>query len=85
VVLSIVDDGNGISNPDNLFVPLFSTKPGGSGIGLVLARNIVEAHGGQLRLDNRQRAQGCVARITLPRWDERPVEKSGPAGVARGT
>lgn len=67
VVLSIVDDGTGISNPDNLFVPLFSTKPGGSGIGLVLARNIVEAHGGQLRLDNRQRAPGCVARITLPR------------------
>ncbi|HVZ31059.1 MAG TPA: ATP-binding protein [Polyangiaceae bacterium] len=68
VVLSIIDDGSGISNPDNLFVPLFSTKPGGSGIGLVLARNIVEAHGGQLRLDNRQRASGCVARITLPRW-----------------
>ncbi|HEU4583560.1 MAG TPA: ATP-binding protein [Polyangiaceae bacterium] len=68
VVLSIVDEGNGISNPDNLFVPLFSTKPGGSGIGLVLARNIVEAHGGQLRLDNRQRARGCVARVTLPRW-----------------
>jgi two-component system nitrogen regulation sensor histidine kinase NtrY len=75
VVLSIVDEGSGISNPDNLFVPLFSTKPGGSGIGLVLARNIVEAHGGQLRLDNRQRARGCVARITLPRWEERALPK----------
>ncbi|MEY2932896.1 MAG: hypothetical protein RL033_3645 [Pseudomonadota bacterium] len=71
VVLSIVDEGSGIANPDNLFVPLFSTKPGGSGIGLVLARNIVEAHGGQLRLDNRQRVSGCVACVTLPRWDER--------------
>jgi len=71
VVLSIVDQGSGVSNPDNLFVPLFSTKPGGSGIGLVLARNIVEAHGGQLRLDNRLRASGCVARITLPRLDRR--------------
>jgi signal transduction histidine kinase len=70
VVLSIVDEGSGVSNPDNLFVPLFTTKPGGSGIGLVLARNIVEAHGGQLRLDNRQRASGCVARITLPRLEQ---------------
>jgi two-component system nitrogen regulation sensor histidine kinase NtrY len=78
VVLSIVDEGKGISNPDNLFVPLFSTKPGGSGIGLVLARNIVEAHGGQLRLDNRQRAPGCVARITLPRCDERSPAASVP-------
>jgi two-component system nitrogen regulation sensor histidine kinase NtrY len=65
--LSIVDEGTGVANPDNLFVPLFSTKPQGSGIGLVLARNIVEAHGGQLRLDNRRRASGCVARVTLPR------------------
>jgi nitrogen fixation/metabolism regulation signal transduction histidine kinase len=66
-VLSISDEGDGIANPDNLFVPLFSTKPGGSGIGLVLARNIVEAHGGQLRLDNRSQAAGCIARVTLPR------------------
>ncbi len=66
-ILSIVDEGGGVSNPDNLFVPLFSTKPGGSGTGLVLARNIVEAHGGELRLDNRPQAWGCVARITLPR------------------
>jgi len=65
--LSIIDEGAGVANPDNLFVPLFSTKPQGSGIGLVLARNIVEAHGGQLRLDNRRRASGCVARVTLPR------------------
>jgi two-component system nitrogen regulation sensor histidine kinase NtrY len=82
VVLSIVDDGSGISNPDNLFVPLFSTKPGGSGIGLVLARNIVEAHGGQLRLDNRQRAPGCVARLTLPRWDEHRLV-AGPSSASR--
>jgi two-component system nitrogen regulation sensor histidine kinase NtrY len=66
-VLSIIDEGTGVTNSDNLFVPLFSTKPQGSGIGLVLARNIVEAHGGQLRLDNRQRTSGCVARVTLPR------------------
>jgi two-component system nitrogen regulation sensor histidine kinase NtrY len=82
VVLSIVDEGGGIANPDNLFVPLFSTKPGGSGIGLVLARNIVEAHGGQLRLDNRQRVSGCVARVTLPRWNERRASGAAPAAPA---
>lgn len=65
-VVTIVDDGAGIENPDNLFVPLFSTKPGGSGIGLVLARNILEAHGGDVRLANRARERGCIARVTLP-------------------
>jgi two-component system nitrogen regulation sensor histidine kinase NtrY len=65
-VISIVDDGPGIENPDNLFVPLFSTKPGGSGIGLVLARNILVAQGGDVRLANRARATGCIARVTLP-------------------
>jgi nitrogen fixation/metabolism regulation signal transduction histidine kinase len=67
VVLSISDEGAGIANPDNLFVPLFSTKKGGSGVGLVLARNIIEAHGGQLSLANRARVRGAVARVTLPR------------------
>jgi two-component system, NtrC family, nitrogen regulation sensor histidine kinase NtrY len=77
-VLSIIDEGPGVSNPDNLFVPLFSTKPQGSGIGLVLSRNIVEAHGGQLRLDNRLRAPGCVARITLPRTPPAGAPPPGP-------
>jgi two-component system nitrogen regulation sensor histidine kinase NtrY len=67
VVLSISDEGAGIGDTDNLFVPLFTTKKGGSGVGLVLARNIIEAHGGQLSLTNRARARGAVARITLPR------------------
>jgi two-component system nitrogen regulation sensor histidine kinase NtrY len=67
VVLSISDEGAGIANTDNLFVPLFSTKKGGSGVGLVLARNIIEAHGGQLSLTNRSRVRGAVARVTLPR------------------
>ncbi len=86
-VLSIVDDGPGIANPDNLFVPLFSTKPGGSGIGLVLTRNIVEAHGGQLRLDNRSRNAGCVARLTLPLAPRQSPDGAdgggGPSGQQR--
>jgi signal transduction histidine kinase len=49
-----------------LFVPFFTTKPGGSGIGLVLSRQIVEAHGGSLCLENRVPGPGSVARIRLP-------------------
>lgn len=64
--LSVLDEGPGISNPANLFVPFFTTKPGGSGIGLVLSRQIAEAHGGSLTLDNRSDRQGSVARLSLP-------------------
>jgi nitrogen fixation/metabolism regulation signal transduction histidine kinase len=60
------DRGPGISNTANLFVPFFTTKPGGSGIGLVLSRQIVEAHGGILRLSNRDPGPGAEARIKLP-------------------
>jgi signal transduction histidine kinase len=62
----IRDDGPGLSNTANLFVPFFTTKPGGSGIGLVLCRQIAEAHGGTLRLDNRPDTRGCEARLSLP-------------------
>ena len=62
----IEDDGPGISNPSNLFVPFFTTKPGGSGIGLVLSRQIAEAHGGTLTLDNRTDRRGCVAVLRMP-------------------
>jgi two-component system nitrogen regulation sensor histidine kinase NtrY len=62
----VEDDGPGLSNTANLFVPFFTTKPGGSGIGLVLCRQIAEAHGGALTLQNRADARGCEARLTLP-------------------
>jgi len=62
----IRDEGQGLSNTANLFVPFFTTKPGGSGIGLVLSRQIVEAHGGALTLQNRAGTRGCEARLTLP-------------------
>ncbi|HQX65123.1 MAG TPA: ATP-binding protein [Dokdonella sp.] len=65
--IEIIDAGSGLPHTENLFVPFFTTKPGGSGIGLVLARQIFEAHGGSLTLENRGDAQGCVARGILPR------------------
>jgi len=60
------DDGPGIPNTSNLFVPFFTTKQQGSGIGLVLSRQIAEAHGGSLTLQNRDKASGCRARLRLP-------------------
>ena len=66
VVFEVEDNGPGVANPDNLFVPFFTTKPGGSGIGLVLARQVAEAHGGTLTLRNRDGASGCIARLVVP-------------------
>jgi two-component system, NtrC family, nitrogen regulation sensor histidine kinase NtrY len=62
----VQDDGPGIPNLTNLFVPFFTTKPSGSGIGLVLSRQIAEAHGGSLTLENREERRGCEARLRLP-------------------
>jgi signal transduction histidine kinase len=62
----IEDEGPGLSNTANLFVPFFTTKPGGSGIGLVLSRQIAEGHGGTLTLENRRHGRGCEARLRLP-------------------
>jgi nitrogen fixation/metabolism regulation signal transduction histidine kinase len=64
--LWVLDEGPGLSNTGNLFVPFFTTKPGGSGIGLVLSRQIAEAHGGSLLLENREDRQGCRARLRIP-------------------
>lgn len=64
--VDVLDEGPGLANTQNLFVPFFTTKPGGTGIGLVLCRQIAEAHGGTLSLDNRPSGSGCVARLTLP-------------------
>ena len=65
--LWVRDEGPGLSSMTNLFVPFYTTKPSGSGIGLVLSRQVVEAHGGHLSLANRRGNRGCEVHISLPR------------------
>jgi signal transduction histidine kinase len=67
VIIFIRDNGPGLTNESNLFVPFYTTKPGGTGVGLVLAQQIAEAHRGVVRLMNRADQQGCVAELRLPR------------------
>jgi nitrogen fixation/metabolism regulation signal transduction histidine kinase len=65
VVVTVRDEGPGLSTTTNLFVPFYTTKPSGSGIGLVFSRQVIEAHGGHLAVANRSDRRGCEARITL--------------------
>jgi nitrogen fixation/metabolism regulation signal transduction histidine kinase len=67
LILTIDDNGPGFLNPSNAFVPFYTTKPAGSGIGLVLSRQIIEAHGGSIELLNQSDRKGCRARVVLPR------------------
>jgi len=66
IEVRVDDDGPGLSGTANLFTPFFTTKPGGSGIGLALSRQIAEAHGGTLTLEQRNGARGASARLALP-------------------
>jgi two-component system nitrogen regulation sensor histidine kinase NtrY len=73
VMLIIEDDGPGLSNPANVFTPFYTTKPNGSGVGLVLSRQIAEAHGGSIEIANRAAHRGCIVKVVLPRSPIRPA------------
>ena len=70
-MISVLDNGPGLTNPDNLFVPFYTTKPGGTGIGLVLAQQIALAHAGSVQLVNRTDTPGCKAFLRLPVNEDR--------------
>ena len=81
----VEDEGPGLPSTSNLFVPFFTTKQHGSGIGLVLSRQIAEAHGGTLTLENV--VPGCKARLRLPLAGRRgalPREAGLAAGGSGG-
>ena len=65
--ITIRDEGSGIADPENLFIPFYTTKATGSGIGLFLCRHVAEAHGGSVRVKNRDDRSGCAAVLRLPR------------------
>ena len=65
-LIQVIDNGIGLPTSDNLFVPFYTTKENGNGIGLFLCRQIAEAHNGTLRLINRNDKQGCIAECWLP-------------------
>ncbi|HUL47968.1 MAG TPA: ATP-binding protein [Steroidobacteraceae bacterium] len=67
IAVQILDEGHGLGAVDNLFVPFFTTKPQGCGIGLFVARQVAEAHGGSVALANRTDRSGCIASLRLPR------------------
>jgi nitrogen fixation/metabolism regulation signal transduction histidine kinase len=77
VSIQVADNGPGIANETNLFVPFYTTKKSGTGVGLALARQIAEAHGGALELRNREDGVGCIAELRLP------VERTGSGQAAK--
>jgi signal transduction histidine kinase len=66
LLVTIEDRGMGIANVENLFVPFYTTKPTGSGVGLALAQQIARAHGGEITLANREDGDGARATVRLP-------------------
>ncbi len=83
VVIHVEDNGIGLANSANLFVPFYTTKPGGTGIGLILALQIIEAHGGTLTLANRDDARGCCAEVRLPMMSNVTLLPTAPQASIR--
>jgi two-component system, NtrC family, nitrogen regulation sensor histidine kinase NtrY len=82
LVVEVEDDGPGLAQTENLFVPFFTTKAAGSGVGLALGRQIAEAHGGTLTLQNRDDARGAIARLRLPLAEARIPAAAAARGDA---
>ncbi len=78
VNLLVEDNGPGLMNPANVFTPFYTTKPSGSGVGLVLSRQIAEAHGGRIEIANRTETRGCVVKVVLPRAPHQQRNGSRP-------
>ncbi len=76
VILTIEDNGPGLLNPANVFTPFYTTKPNGSGVGLVLSRQIAEAHGGRIEISNRLNSRGCKVKVVLPRRPPVPESRA---------
>ena len=74
VTLEVEDEGPGLLNPANVFTPFYTTKPNGSGVGLVLCRQIAEAHGGTIEIANRKTGPGCLVKVVLPRCPDHPAQ-----------
>lgn len=72
----IEDRGLGIANPENLFVPFYTTKQAGSGVGLALAQQIARGHGGEIQLVNREDGEGARAIVRLPALQGMMVQPS---------
>jgi two-component system, NtrC family, nitrogen regulation sensor histidine kinase NtrY len=79
IVLAIDDHGPGLLNPSNVFTPFYTTKPHGSGVGLVLSRQIAEAHGGRIEINNRREVRGCTVSVVLP--TSRPNSATVPVSL----
>ena len=77
VQLRISDQGQGVEDVERLFEPYYTTKAKGTGLGLLIARQIVEEHGGRIAIESRL-GQGTEVLIALPAAGEPPAALTAP-------